>query len=140
MTTRYRPTGSKYKGGANEMYVTYDLEQRTRGGGTALYPKVKRVYVSGDVKDWEVGSFAKRTGRMVHGVKIEHEQTRRATRREGFEATRGKTAYQVEPAKVQAAKQTFTQVVEVPREARNVQVHRAGKLPERYKGALQEVR
>ena len=28
----YRSTESKYKGGAHEMYVTYDLEQRTRGG------------------------------------------------------------------------------------------------------------
>jgi hypothetical protein len=35
----YRPTEAKYKGGADEMYVTYDLEQHTRGGGTALYPK-----------------------------------------------------------------------------------------------------
>ena len=26
----YRPTESKYKGGAHEMYVTYDLEQETR--------------------------------------------------------------------------------------------------------------
>ena len=31
----YRPTESKYKGGAQEMYVTYDLEQKTRGGGSA---------------------------------------------------------------------------------------------------------
>ena len=31
----YHPTESKYKGGAREMYVTYDLEQHTRGGGTA---------------------------------------------------------------------------------------------------------
>jgi hypothetical protein len=39
---RYRATESKYKGGAHEMYVTYDLEQRTRSG-SAIYPKVKRV-------------------------------------------------------------------------------------------------
>ncbi len=36
---RYQPTESKYKGGADEMYITYDLEQPTRGGGKALYPK-----------------------------------------------------------------------------------------------------
>ncbi len=40
---RYRPTESKYKGGASEMYVTYDVDRKTRGGGTASYPKVKRV-------------------------------------------------------------------------------------------------
>jgi hypothetical protein len=42
-THRYRPTESRYKGGARQLCVTYDLEQRTRGGGTAIYPKVKRV-------------------------------------------------------------------------------------------------
>src|SRR5262249_29958306 len=89
----YRPTESKYKGGANEMYVTYDLEQKTRGGGTATYPKVKRVYIAGDVKDWKAGAVKKRTGREVHGVQIEYEQTRRGHRRAGYEAKRGKTAY-----------------------------------------------
>jgi hypothetical protein len=41
----YRRTEAKYKGGAHEMYVTYDLEQRTRGAKTAVYPKIKRVYI-----------------------------------------------------------------------------------------------
>ncbi len=45
----YRPTESKYKGDAKEMYVTYDIEQKTRGDSTAMYPKVKRVYIAGDV-------------------------------------------------------------------------------------------
>lgn len=35
----YRPTESKLKGGAETMYLTYDLEQRTRGGGSALSPR-----------------------------------------------------------------------------------------------------
>jgi hypothetical protein len=60
---RYRPTESKYKGGAHEMYVTYDLEQKTRGGGSAMYPKIKRVYIAGDLKDWKRGAFKKRSGR-----------------------------------------------------------------------------
>jgi hypothetical protein len=37
---RYRSTESMYKGGAHEKYVTYDLDQKTRGGQSALYPKV----------------------------------------------------------------------------------------------------
>ena len=69
-TQSYKTTESKYKGGAEEMYVTYDLWQETRGDGRALYPKVKRVYIAGQVKDWHVGTFAKRTGKHVHGVKI----------------------------------------------------------------------
>jgi hypothetical protein len=53
----YRPTEAKYKGGAQVMYITYDLEQATRGGGRALFPKVKRVYIPGKVLDWHVGDF-----------------------------------------------------------------------------------
>ena len=37
---RYRPTESKYKGEAHEMYVTYDLEQKTRSDGSTIYPKL----------------------------------------------------------------------------------------------------
>ena len=67
--TNYRPTESKYKGGAHEMYVTYDLEQKTRGGQRAVYhPKAKRVYIAGHLKDWKSGVARKRTGRQVHGV------------------------------------------------------------------------
>jgi hypothetical protein len=59
---RYRSTESKYKVGAQEMYVTYDLDQKTRGGRSALYRKVKRVYIVGEVKDWKPGLVRKRTG------------------------------------------------------------------------------
>ena len=85
----YRPTESKYKGGAHEMYVTYDLEQRTRGGSSATYPKVKRVYIAGDVKDWQVGNFKKKSGREAHGVKIEYEQSRKGYQRQGVSASGG---------------------------------------------------
>jgi hypothetical protein len=51
----YRPTESKFKGGASEMFVTYDLAQRTRGGGSATYPKVKRVYIAGKITDRKFG-------------------------------------------------------------------------------------
>src|SRR5258707_3540877 len=93
--TGYRPTESKYKGGAHQMYVTYDLEQRTRGQQTAVYPKVKRVYIAGDVKGWNTGAVRKRTGREVHGVRIEYEQARQRHRRKPHEARRGRTDYTV---------------------------------------------
>src|SRR5207302_7403276 len=85
----YRPTEAKYKGGAEEMYVTYDLSQETRGGGHALYPKVQRVYIAGQVKDWHTGTFARRTGKEVHGIKIDYEQSRAGYQRKGYTATRG---------------------------------------------------
>jgi len=138
---RYRPTESKYKGGANEMYVTYDLEQKTRGGGSATYPKIKRVYIAGDVKDWKVGTVRKRTGREVRGVRIEYEQSRAGYRREAYSAERGETRYEVAPASVGTTTQRFVQVVEVPEAARDVQFHTgASSVPGKYRHALQDVR
>src|ERR687884_2017750 len=89
----YRPTESKYKGGAQEMYVTYDLQQKTRGGDEKFYPKVKRVYIAGDVKDWKTGTMKKRSGKTVHGVAIEYEQSRKGFQRKPFTAKRGQTRY-----------------------------------------------
>jgi hypothetical protein len=137
----YRPTEAKYKGGAKEMYVTYDLEQKTRGGGSAIYPKIKRVYIAGDVKEWNVGMVRKRTGREVPGVRIEYEQSRAGYRRKAYAAERGETSYDVAPASVGKTSQRFVQVVEVPEGARDVQFHTdESRVPARYRHALQHVR
>lgn len=138
-THHYKTTASKYKGGAAEMYVTYDLWQATRGDRPALYPKVKRVYIAGHVTDWHVGTFVKRTGKKVYGVKIEYEQSRAGYTRQGYTATRGVTRYHVPPAQVRKSTARFSQIVEVPQTARNVQFHTLG-LSETYRQALQEVR
>jgi hypothetical protein len=123
------------------MYVTYDLEQDTRGGGTAVYPKVKRVYIAGDVKDWKAGTVRKRTGPEVPGVSIEYEQSRAGYRRNAYTAERGETSYEVSPASVGKTSQRFVEVVEVPEAARNVQFHTDGSsVPDRYRHALQNVR
>jgi hypothetical protein len=138
-SSTYTPTEAKYKGGASEMYVTYDLPQHTRGEGQATYPKVKRVYIAGEVKDWQIGTFAKRTGKKVHGVKIDYEQTRQGYERHGYTATRGGASYHVGPTKVGKATTHFSKVVEVPQAARNIRFHK-GQLPEDYRAALQDVR
>lgn len=138
---RYRPTESKYKGSAHEMYVTYDLEQKTRSGEPRLYPKVKRVYIAGDVKDWKTGNIKKRSGRSVHGVAIEYEQSRKGYQRKSFTAERGRTSYEVKPASVGGTSQRFRQVLEVPENAQNVHFYTsAKKLPARYQSALQNIR
>jgi hypothetical protein len=138
---RYRPTESKYKGGAQEMYVTYDLKQKTRNGDSKLYPKVKRVYIAGDVKDWKTGDIKKRSGRTVHGVAIEYEQSRKAAQRSGFSAKRGQTSYTVRPSSARPSSQTFRQVLEVPQDAQNIHFYsNAQKLPSKYRSALQNVR
>lgn len=138
---RYHSTESKYKGGAHEMYVTYDLEQKTRSGRSAIYPKVKRVYIAGDVKNWKKGTAKKRSGREVYGVLIEYEQTRKGYRRKPYTAERGGIGYKVSPASVGATFARFTQVVEVPEEARNIRFHTdVSKLTAKYRQALQDVR
>ena len=138
---RYYPTESKYKGGAHEMYVTYDVKQKTRSGDSKLYPKVKRVYIAGEVKDWKTGNIKKRSGRTVHGVAIEYEQSRKGFQRRGFTAERGRTSYTVRPSSTGPISQTFRQVLEVPQDAQNIHFYRnAQKLPAKYRSALQNVR
>ena len=142
MTTpplHYRPTEAKYKGGAQEMYVTYDLPQATRSGDGALYPKVKRVYIAGQVKDWKLGDFAKRTGRKVHGVKIDYAQTRSGYARRAYTAHRDGTATRVAAGRVPRGQSSFSHIVEVPKTARNVHFYK-GRLPRKYQSALQTVR
>lgn len=140
-TRKYKPTESKYKGGAKEMYITYDLHQQTRGGGSALYHKVKRVYIAGKVKDWKTGRMTKRSGRTVHGVAIEYEQTRAGYRRKAFTTERGGTSSRVKPATIKASSQEFRKVVEVPKDAQNVKFYTGpGKLPRKYQSALQNIR
>ncbi|MBS1911254.1 MAG: hypothetical protein JST22_04655 [Bacteroidetes bacterium] len=138
---RYRSTESKYKGGAAEMYVTYDLDQRTRGGNSSSYPKVKRVYIAGDVKEWSLGCSRKKSGREVYGVTIEYRQSRSAHHRHGYVAKRDHAAYRTAPASVKSATQHFRQVVEIPEHARNVHFYRsANRMPARYRHALQHIR
>ncbi|HEV2473493.1 MAG TPA: hypothetical protein VGS41_12545 [Chthonomonadales bacterium] len=135
----YRPTESKYKGGAKERFVPYDLEQKTRGGGTAIYPKVKRVYIAGNVTGWQAGRFTKRSGRSVSGVKIEYHRSRTGYDRRPYSAERGSTEYEVGAAHVPRTSQTYTQIVETPERARNVRFH-DGPLPQEYRSAAQCVR
>ena len=138
---RYKPTESKYKGGAREMYVTYDLKQQTRGDGSAMYPKVKRVYIAGEVKDWKTGNVKKRSGRTVPGVEIKYDQTRAGYRRKGYTARRDGTTYTVKPTIIESSSQEFRKVVEIPKGAKNVQFYTtAGKLPKKYQSAVQDVR
>src|SRR5690348_4580261 len=135
-TVKYRSTESKYKGGASEMYVTYDLEVKTRSGAHATRPKIKRVYIAGKIKGWEKGTFKKRTGREVNGVLVEYEQTRQRYQRKAYSAKRGETGYKVSPASVGGSSQVFKQIVEIPKKASNVHFYsEAGRVPAEYRHA-----
>ena len=137
----YRPTEAKYKGTADEMYVTYDLEQQTSGDNTAKYPKVKRVYIAGEVTDWQTGHFKKHTGKKVFGVKVDYEQGREGYDREGYTAKRSDTGteYKVPSTKVKPTKSSFSKIVELPENAESIELHQSD-LPERYQSALQDIR
>jgi hypothetical protein len=138
---KYRPTAAKDKGGARDVFVAYDIEQRTRSGSTAIYPKVKRVYIAGEVKDWKAGNFHKRSGREVHGVRIEYERTRRGYDRSGYLAHRGNAEYGVPPGHVPPTHQRFAKIIELPAKARSAHFYYGlESLPERYRHALQHVR
>jgi hypothetical protein len=141
MKRQYKPTESKYKGGAKEMYITYDLKQQTRVDRSAVYPKVKRVYIAGHVKDWKTGKVKKRSGQTVHGVAIQYEQTRAGYYRKGYTAKRDGTTYKVKPTSIEGSSQKFRKVVEIPKGAQNVKFYaKTEKLPKKYQSALQDVR
>jgi hypothetical protein len=137
----YKPTESKYKGGAREMYITYDLKQQTRGDGNAMYPKVKRVYIAGDVRNWKTGKVKKRSGKKVSGVEINYEQTRAGYHRKGYTVKRDGTTYKVKPTTIGGSSQEFRKVVEIPERAQNVKLYtKPNQLPRKYQSALQSVR
>jgi hypothetical protein len=123
------------------MYVTYDLPQKTRGDNVAKYPKVKRVYIAGKVTGWKVGQFEKKSGREVYGVKVDYEQQREGYSRKAYTAHRqdtGKT-YEVPSTQVEPSVNRFSQIVELPEKAENIQFH-SDQLPEKYREAEQNVR
>jgi hypothetical protein len=137
----HHSTESKYKGGAHDKFVIYDLEQRTRGDNMAIYPKVRRVFISGNIKKWELGHFRKNSGHEVYGVRIIYEQICKVYRRVGFEAKRGQTEDSVNSAETPPSSQEFTQIVEVPEEATNVHFYAdKNELPEKYQTVIQDVR
>jgi hypothetical protein len=72
-------------------------------------------------------------------VKIEYEQSREEYERKGYTATRGRTKYAVAPTEAKASTSTFSEVVEVPKNAQNIRFH-LRKPPEKYQAAVQDVR
>jgi hypothetical protein len=139
--TTYRPTQSKYKGGAHVMFITYDLEQSNRAGRRVTRPRAKRVYIAGEVKGWQEGDFRKRTGRTIHGVRVEYEQSRKSNPRRAHTAARDEQSGSAPETEARAAWERFAELVELPVRARNVRFYTSRRdLPEVYRQAVQRVR
>lgn len=105
------------------------------------YPKVRRVYIAGKVKGSQIGTFEKRSGKQVHGVKIVYEQSPFRPRTQGVH--RPPWRYPVPRAggagRDAGRRSSFSKIIELPGDAQGVQFH-TGKLPKRYRDALQDVR
>ncbi len=84
--------------------------------------------------DWKVGTFVKRTGRKVRGVKIDYRQSRSAYKR-----LPRPTAPKNDPVKVAKGSSRFTKIVEVPKTAESVRFH-TDRLRRKYQSAPQSVR
>ena len=120
-TNCYSPP-SMYKGGSDQWFVTYELGPDTSDEGSC--PQVTRVYLSGDLCGWEIGTFATRSGTVVHGVKIEYERTH-----ESYRARDEDTEYETA-----ASPRRYAKIIEVPSGATHIELRSA--LPDRYRHAL----
>ncbi len=130
----YNSIESEYKTRSRNMFITYDLEQRTRNGNTAIYPKIKRVYIAGNIKDWKVGRMHKKSGREVRGISITYEQTRKGYDHKNFEFKCDNIKYEIPTSIVSITYQEFTQIVEVPDNAKNMRFFAdVSELPNKYK-------
>lgn len=115
----YSPT--LYKGGSDQWFVTYELGPDTSDDGSC--PQVTRVYLSGELCGWEIGTFATRSGTLVHGVKIEYERTHESYRARD------------EDSEMEAASpRRYAKIIEVPSGAMHIELRAA--LPDRYRHAL----
>jgi hypothetical protein len=111
-----------YKGGSDQWFVTYELGPDTSDDG--LCPQVTRVYVSGELCGWEIGTFATRSGTVVHGVKIEYERTH-----ESYRSHDEDTEYETV-----GIPRRYTKIIEIPPGAMDIELRSV--LPDRYRHAL----
>jgi hypothetical protein len=115
-------TPTLYKGGSDQWFVTYELGPDTGDEGSC--PQVTRVYLSGELCGWEIGSFATRSGTVVHGVKIEYERTH-----ESYRARDEDTELETD-----GSPRRYAKIIEIPSGATHIALRSA--LPDRYRHAL----
>jgi len=108
----YKSTQSKYKGGAHTYYIIYEIMHQYRGKVRKMRKRVKKVYISGVLKNWERGTFRLKSGGKGYGIRFTYENPRIS-----FTAKRGKTKYHQPRALV-----TVEKVIPIPEGARKVKV------------------
>jgi hypothetical protein len=109
-----------YKGGSDQWFVTYELGLDSSEDDSC--PQVTRVYLSGELRGWELGTFKTRSGAPVYGVKIQYDRTHESYR------------LRDDGSEYETGARSFAKVIELPVGATNVQLRSA--LPDRYRHAL----
>jgi hypothetical protein len=117
--------GGLYRGGSDQWFVTYELGLDDSEEGSC--PQVTRVYLSGDLRRWELGVFQTRSGAQVQGVKIEYERTH-----ESYRSRDDETEY--ETPHETSCRHCFAKIIEIPTGAVDIKLRSA--LPDRYRHAL----
>ena len=108
----YRPSEYPRVGPGKYYYIFYENLEQTRSGKKVWKPRAKRVYISGRLKSWKKGTFVKRSGSRVFGIKFVYENTRKP-----FKAQRDSTKYSVGRATMDVKK-----IMELPKNARKVRI------------------
>jgi hypothetical protein len=104
-----------------KVFVTYDLEESGRIEPHETYRGAHELPVEAEtVLKWEVGEFKRAWGRDVYGVRIVFRPTRNAFLR---------------LIPLSSGKEISEEVVEIPANAQNVNVH-VGQVPREYRNGL----
>jgi len=109
------------------MFVTYEIDAVQLGADCDdddCCAQVTRVYLPGDLCDWEIGVFKTRSGADVFGVKIEYQQTHECSRVRDQD-----TEYECAADTLR-----YTKIIELPRSATAIELR--AELPDRYRQAL----
>lgn len=138
MTKRIKSTESKYKGSISRYFLTYDLLQKMRNGKKQKLAKVKRINLPGTLLSHEVGNFTKKSGNKTFGLKLKYSKKRSSYTRQPFTLIREGKRIHVSKSKIPEVKFTYTKIVDLPKNAENVKLHRKDTLPLKYKSVLQK--
>ncbi|RWJ04890.1 MAG: hypothetical protein EOR25_30050 [Mesorhizobium sp.] len=92
----------------------------------------------GKVVGWQIGTFEKKSGRSVYGLKLEYQQSRKRYVRKAYKAKRGRISHEVPETKAAETTQSFTKIIEVPEIAKNIRLREG--LPKECAPARQNVR
>ena len=100
------------KGKGKYYYILYEHLEKTRSGKKVWKNRAKRVYISGKLLSYKVGTFKNKQGRKVYGIKFEYLNTR-----SDFTAHRKGKTYKVKRSKV-----VVTKIVPLPKPVSDVMV------------------